>query len=84
MVAQHPGGIARRNGNRAALTPLALPGCAAETVWNNLYPNRQPNPDTRHSGEPVTSGQKFIITKWFREFGAGKMYLEWLAAGRQQ
>jgi prolyl 4-hydroxylase len=44
--------------------------------WNNLYADRRPNPDTRHSGEPVTSGQKIIITKWFREFGAGKMFLE--------
>jgi prolyl 4-hydroxylase len=44
--------------------------------WNNLYTNRKPNPDTRHSGEPVTSGQKYIITKWFREFGAGKMFLD--------
>jgi prolyl 4-hydroxylase len=44
--------------------------------WNNLYPNRKPNPDTMHSGEPVTAGHKIIITQWFREYGAGKMYLE--------
>ena len=44
--------------------------------WNNLYADRRPNPDTRHSGEPVISGQKMIITKWFREFGAGSMFLE--------
>jgi len=44
--------------------------------WNNLYPDRKPNPDTRHSGEPVTSGHKVIITKWFREYGAGPMFLE--------
>ncbi|HET9863463.1 MAG TPA: 2OG-Fe(II) oxygenase [Steroidobacteraceae bacterium] len=44
--------------------------------WNNLYPDRRPNWDTLHSGEPVTSGHKVIITKWFREFGAGKMFLD--------
>jgi prolyl 4-hydroxylase len=44
--------------------------------WNNLYPDRTPNPDTLHSGEPVTAGHKVIITQWFREYGAGQMYLE--------
>jgi prolyl 4-hydroxylase len=44
--------------------------------WNNLYSNRKPNPDTKHSGEPVTSGSKMIITMWFREYGAGNMFLE--------
>ena len=44
--------------------------------WNNLYPDRRPNPDTKHSGEPVTSGSKMIITVWFREYGAGKMFLD--------
>jgi len=38
--------------------------------------DRKPNPNTMHSGEPVTAGHKVIITKWFREYGAGKMYLE--------
>lgn len=44
--------------------------------WNNLYPDRRPNRDTKHSGEPVTAGQKVIITQWFREFGPGKMFLD--------
>ena len=44
--------------------------------WSNLYPDRKPNPDTRHSGEPVTSGNKVIITTWFREYGPGKMFLD--------
>jgi len=44
--------------------------------WNSLYPNRQPNPDTVHSGELVTSGSKMIITQWFREYGPGPMFLE--------
>ena len=44
--------------------------------WNNLYPDRKPNANTWHSGEPVTSGSKMIITMWFREYGAGNMFLE--------
>jgi prolyl 4-hydroxylase len=42
--------------------------------WNNLTPDRKPNPNTRHSGEPVLSGTKLIVTQWFREFGPGAMY----------
>jgi len=45
-------------------------------IWNNLYRDGTPNPDTLHSGEPVTSGHKIIITKWFREIGAGEMFFE--------
>ena len=30
-----------------------------------------PNAATKHCGEPVTSGRKVIITKWFRGFGDG-------------
>ncbi len=36
-------------------------------VWNNLNEDGTPNPLTLHSGEPVLSGEKYIITKWFRE-----------------
>jgi prolyl 4-hydroxylase len=43
-------------------------------IWNNLYRDGTPNHDTLHSGEPVTSGHKIIITKWFRENGAGEMF----------
>lgn len=43
-------------------------------VWNNLYPDGTPNPDTLHWGLPVEAGDKVIITKWFREKGRGKMF----------
>lgn len=36
-------------------------------VWNNRYPNGMVNYDTLHAGLPVEDGEKFIITKWFRE-----------------
>ena len=35
-----------------------------------------PNIATLHSGEPVTSGHKIIITKWFRARGSGPMFHE--------
>lgn len=36
-------------------------------IWNNLYEDGKPNPDTLHWGMPVEEGKKIIITKWFRE-----------------
>lgn len=45
-------------------------------IWNNLYPDGRPNPDTMHWGMPVEEGEKFIITKWFREKGEGEMFYE--------
>jgi prolyl 4-hydroxylase len=36
-------------------------------IWNNLLPDGSPNYDTLHEGMRVTEGQKYIITKWFRE-----------------
>ncbi len=42
-------------------------------VWNNLYPDGTPNPNTLHWGLPVEQGVKVIITKWFREKGSGEM-----------
>ena len=40
-------------------------------IWNNLYPDGRPNPDTLHAGLPVEEGDKVIITKWFRVKGKG-------------
>jgi prolyl 4-hydroxylase len=45
-------------------------------IWNNLHPDGTPNRDTLHSGMPVARGHKIIITKWFRERGAGPMLYE--------
>jgi prolyl 4-hydroxylase len=36
-------------------------------TWNNLDGSGQPNPFTLHQGCPVTAGDKYIITKWYRE-----------------
>lgn len=36
-------------------------------VWNNMTADGRPNFDTMHEGAPILSGEKTIITKWFRE-----------------
>ncbi len=35
-------------------------------IWNNALPNGSPNPLTMHAARPVTSGVKYVVTKWFR------------------
>lgn len=41
------------------------PGMAV--AWNNLDEFGRGNPDTLHQGSKVTRGEKYIITKWFRD-----------------
>ena len=36
-------------------------------IWHNLHPDGTPNVMTMHRGTPVKAGEKYIITKWFRE-----------------
>lgn len=36
-------------------------------VWNNLKPDGEVNPFTLHQAHPIVSGEKVVITKWFRE-----------------
>ena len=43
------------------------PKAGSALVWNNLFTSGAPNPNTLHSGLPVSEGRKVIITKWFRE-----------------
>jgi len=42
-----------------------VPGSAV--AWNNCGIDGTPNHDTLHEAMPVTSGTKYVITKWFRE-----------------
>jgi len=37
-------------------------------IWNNLYKNGLPNPKTLHEALPPISGNKYVITKWFRSW----------------
>ncbi len=54
-----------------AIDHTFVPKKGQAVIWNNLNPDGTPNAATLHSGEPVTSGHKIIITKWFRELGSG-------------
>ena len=35
-------------------------------IWNNARPDGSPNEDTLHAGTPVISGEKYVLTKWYR------------------
>ena len=43
-------------------------------VWNNLYVDGSCNTNTLHCGSPIIKGEKFIITKWFRDRGTLKTF----------
>lgn len=43
------------------------PKTGTAIIWNNLYEDGTPNPDTIHHAHPIISGEKVIITKWFRD-----------------
>jgi prolyl 4-hydroxylase len=61
-------------GGDTRFTELGLsfkPRLGMALIWNNLKPDGSPNPATMHCGEPVISGFKVIITKWFRVLGYG-------------
>lgn len=36
-------------------------------LWNNIGRDGLPNLNSRHAGEEVTGGSKYVLTKWFRE-----------------
>jgi prolyl 4-hydroxylase len=59
-----------------AIDHTFMPRKGRAVIWNNLNSDGTPNIATLHSGEPVTSGHKIIITKWFRERGSGPMFYE--------
>jgi prolyl 4-hydroxylase len=68
------GGLAGGGTQFAALDEIFHPRKGQALAWNNLHPDGRPNYDTLHSGLPVERGHKVIITKWFREKGAGPMF----------
>ncbi len=43
------------------------PKAGGAILWNNLYHDGTPNPWTLHEGTKVLSGEKIIITKWFKD-----------------
>jgi prolyl 4-hydroxylase len=52
------------------------PKAGMALLWNNLNEDGSPNPLMKHCGEPVISGHKVIITKWFRVHGDGPVFHE--------
>lgn len=56
-------------GGHTRFTKLKLaikPKTGTALFWNNLLHNGQPNLNSIHFAEPVTKGNKTVITKWFR------------------
>ena len=51
------------------------PKTGRAAIWNNLAADGVINRQTLHCGMPVESGEKFIITKWFREHGFGSVFI---------
>lgn len=43
------------------------PSSGQAVIWYNLGDNRLAHPSSLHGGLPVTQGEKFIVTQWFRE-----------------
>lgn len=43
-----------------------LPRTGMLLIWNNMMLDGSPNRYLLHSGNPVTKGTKYIVTKWFR------------------
>ena len=59
-----------------AIDKVFTPRKGMAVIWNNLYEDGSPNPDTLHSGLPVESGYKTIITQWFRDRGTHPMFYD--------
>lgn len=44
-----------------------VPKKGTAIIWYNLDKNNNRNKYSNHSGSPIIKGEKYIITKWFRE-----------------
>ena len=56
------------------LDKLFRPREGLAVIWNNQTPEGGPNHWTLHHGMKPRKGEKYIITKWFREKGWGPMF----------
>ena len=51
---------------------ITVPPQQGSTLWfRNCDASGQPDPRSLHSGDPVMAGQKWVVTKWFREQDSG-------------
>ena len=47
---------------------IQIPAIAGSALWfRNCLDDGQPDPRTLHAGDPVEQGEKWVVTKWFRE-----------------
>ena len=47
---------------------IQIPPIVGNTLWlKNCLGNGEPDPRSLHAGDPVGRGEKWVITKWFRE-----------------
>ena len=49
-------------------------------AWNSMTPHGDPNPMSIHHATKVKEGEKYVITKWFRDKGKGPLFQEEPAA----
>jgi prolyl 4-hydroxylase len=50
-----------------AVDKMVQPETGKLLAWNNRRPDGSPNPSTIHHAMKVRVGEKYVITKWFRE-----------------
>lgn len=50
-----------------AVDKMVQPEMGKLLAWNNRRPDGSPNPSTIHHAMKVRAGEKYVITKWFRE-----------------
>ena len=43
-----------------------MPKLGRAVVWCNIFSDGEVDVQTMHAGNPVVSGEKWIVTKWFR------------------
>ncbi len=58
----------------SAIDHTFYPKQGRAVVWNSLNVDGKPNINTMHAGLPIEAGEKYIITKWFRERGTGPLF----------
>ena len=53
-----------------------IPQKGRAVIWNSMLPSGDPNPVSIHHGMKVRAGEKYVITKWFRDKGHGPLFRE--------
>lgn len=56
------------------LDKMFHPEKGTAVIWNSMLETGDPNPDTIHHGMKVRKGEKYVITKWFRDKGDGPLF----------